>query len=63
MVGEVPDVQLWIETGRVHVPVAQPIDPEIERKVRRYSRAIELNGGRYLMPDAAERILAAHGEE
>jgi hypothetical protein len=25
-------------------------------------RAIELNGGRFLMPEDAERILAKHGE-
>ena len=59
--GHIKDVQSWIETGRVHVEAAA-LPPELNDSVARYSRAIQLNGGRFVMPDQVERILAAHGE-
>ncbi len=60
--GHVKNVAAFIEHGTLDAPQPQAASGTHTPEVARYMRAIELNGGRFLMPDDAERILAKHGE-
>lgn len=61
--GKVKDVGAFLDHGTCEVPETVPLPSDLEEQVRRYIRAIKLNGGRSLNPEDAERILAQHGEK
>ena len=57
--GKISNVARYIETGDVGETAATglPLTPEVAR----HAKAIELNGGRFVMPEDVDRILAQHG--
>ena len=58
-VGKVADLSRFIEPGDVGAaPMSSvPLTPDVAR----HAKAIELNGGRFVMPEDVERILSQHG--
>lgn len=55
--GSVKDVGRFIETGYVDGPKTGE-SVAVTPQVSRYMKAIEKNGGRFVMPEDVERILA-----
>jgi len=57
--GKIANVARYIETGDVGDAPASTVP--LTSEVARHAKAIELNGGRFVMPEDVERILSQHG--
>jgi hypothetical protein len=59
--GKIADVSRYIETGEVSTAPAAGVP--VTAEVARHCKAIELNGGRFVMPEEVEGILSKHATE
>lgn len=58
MFGQVKDVQAFLDRGLCETPAPLPPPPDIAAAVDRHVEAIKKNGGRFVMPDDIDKVLA-----
>ena len=58
-VGKVADISRFIETGDVGAAPMSTVP--LTSEVARHAKAIELHGGKFVMPEDVERIISQHG--